>query len=204
MSIVHEGRSLLDWMELEGWFMNRMPDGKVIHEPRITSADVEERAMKLNRAMRQLRFAPAISGTDSRSPNGLWLDIRPMVPSNAWERTQTSLFAVPSDIGDHASGDRDAWVVLNNLMRIAPEGNFPQRCSAPLPLGAGRCDRWFVKITPEQHSCSTRCRQRKIEATDEYKATKAIKLKEHRKKLRDLDQKRLEIVNREAQRGKKR
>ena len=58
--------------------MNGMPDGKVIHEPRITSADVEERAMKLNRAMRRLRFAPAISGTDSRSPNGLWLDIRPM------------------------------------------------------------------------------------------------------------------------------
>ena len=202
MSIVREGRCLLDWMDSKGWFVKRRPGGKVFHDPQITSSDIDERATKLQRLMSQLRFGLAIRGADSMSPNALWLEIRPTATSGTWERATP--FAIPSDQTDHASGDRDAWVALNNLMRIAPEGNFPQRCSAPLPRGGGPCGRWFVKITPEQHSCSTRCRQRKIEATKEYKAEKAKKQDEYRKGLKNREQKGLEIVIEEAQRAKKR
>jgi hypothetical protein len=89
-------------------------------------------------------------------------------------------------------------------MRIAPEGNFPQRCSAPLPRSAGPCPKWFVKLTPEQHSCSTRCRQRKIEATDEYREKKAKKLREHRENLKKRKLAELALVKQEARRAKKR
>jgi hypothetical protein len=205
MNVIREGRALLDYMDRRGYFVQRLANGRLFHEPRIESADIEERAKKLGRLMTQLQFTLAIEGSDAMKPNALWLGIRPKTKSNgAWEHAKTLLFAIPSGHEDIATGDRDSWVALNNVMRISSEGNFPQRCSAPLPKEAGRCGNWFVKITPQQHACSLRCRQRKIEATAEYKEKKKRQLKEHRKKLKDRVQKELELVRRESQRRKKR
>jgi len=137
-------------------------------------------------------------------PNALWLDIRPQAKGvGAWARKKNLFFAVPSDREHLANGDRNAWIALNILMHIAPEGNFPQRCAAPLPKGS-LCGSWFVKVAPGQHACSERCRQRKHEATAEYKEAKAKYAKKHRKDLKTLEQKGLEIVKQEASRGKKR
>jgi hypothetical protein len=185
MEIVCEGRAFLDWIQAVGRF----------------KGDAEECAAKLERLLKTIRFKLAIGGFSSE-PNKIWLDIRPNEESGAWELNR--LFAIPSDERAHKSGDRDAWAAIYVLMRIAPEGNFPQRCSAPLPRSAGQCARWFVKVTPEQHSCSTRCRQRKIEATDRYRKEKAEKLRKHRKNLKDRERKGLRLVEEELQRGKKR
>jgi hypothetical protein len=205
MKVIYEGRELLDYMDRHGYFVQRLGNGGVIHEPRIDSGDIEERSGKLRRLMTQLQFTLAIGGSDPWRPNALWLDIRPKTKNTgAWEHGGTHLFAIPSSHEDLASGDRDAWVALNNIMRIAPEGNFPQRCSAPLPKKAGLCGNWFVKITPQQHACSLRCRQRKIEATAAYKEKKKRQLKKHRERLKDRVHKELQIVRLEAQRAKKR
>ncbi len=205
MSVVREGRALLDYMEACNFFVKPLRNGKLFHEPPPGSDILEVRSAKLRCFMSQLRFTLAMAGTDRMVPNALWLDIRPKTrDSGTWEHKRTLFFPIPSDPTDHATGDRNGWVALNVIMHIAPEGNFPQRCLAPLPKKAGVCSSWFVKITPHQHACSERCRQRKFEATSEYKKHKAEYARTHRERLKDLQHKWLEMVKREARRGKKR
>lgn len=205
MGVIREGRALLDYMDSHGYFVKRLPDGKLHHVPRISSSDIEERSAKLRRIMSELKFTLAIGGADAMLPNALWLDIRPQTRnSGAWERQGKVFFPIPSDARDRATGDRDAWAALNTIMHIAPEGNFPQRCSAPLPKKAGFCGNWFVKITPTQHACSERCRQRKVEETRDYKEQKARYAREYRERLKNRELTGLAIVEKELQHGKRR
>jgi hypothetical protein len=189
MGVVREGRALLDYMDCHGYFVKRLPNGNLQHVPEISSSDIEEGSAKLRRLMSELKFTLAIGGADAMVPNALWLDIRPQTRnSGAWELSRRAFFPIPSDARDLATGDRDAWAVLNTIMHIAPQGNFPQRCSAPLPKEAGVCGNWFVKLTPTQHACSERCRQRKVEATSDYKEKKAKYAREHRERLKKREQ----------------
>ena len=140
-------------------------------------------------------------------PNALWLDIRPqergiVAQGNGKGKLILSRFRLTQ--GYRATGDRDAWAALNTIMHIAPEGNFPQRCSAPLPKKAGFCGNWFVKITPTQHACSERCRQRKVEETRDYKEQKARYAREYRERLKNRELTGLAIVEKELQHGKRR
>jgi hypothetical protein len=191
-------------MDLHGYFVKRLSNGKLHHAPEITSWDIEEHSVKLRRVMSELRFTLAIGGTDATTPNTLWLDIRPATNAEMWEHQKKQLFPIPSDRKAHATGDRDAWAALSNVMRLAAEDNFPQRCSAPLPKKAGPCGNWFVKVTPTQHACSERCKQRKVEVTSDYKEKKARYAREHRQRLKNRELTGLAIVRREVQRAKKR
>lgn len=185
MEIVSEGRAFLDWNQAVGRF----------------TGDVGERSAKLEQLLKNIHFTLALGGLSSES-NKIWLDIRPDEESGTWELNR--LFAIPSDERARKSGDRDAWAALLLIMQIAPEGNFPQRCSAPLPKGAGLCGNWYVKITSSQHACIERCRQRKYEASREYKNAKAEYARKHREHLKDLEEKWLTLVKEENQRGKRR
>lgn len=203
MNIVREGRAVLDYMDSKGWFVKRLPGGRLEHSPLITSADIYERIEKLERILHRLHLTPAVAGFDSLFSNALWLDIRPK-QRKCGEWLRRPPLSIPADRQAKISGDYDAWLSLAVIMDISPEGNFPQRCSAPLPKGAGACGNWFVKITPTQHACSQRCRQRKREATDEYRERKAKWAKKHRKDLKDRERKGLEIVKGENRYAKRR
>ena len=190
MEVVHEGRALLDYVSRR--------------TPQITSVQVEKRSAKLRRIMRRLQFTLALNAVDQNG-NGLELALHPAgkdsEDSDLWARGPR--FAIPFDARAVLSGDHNAWVALNNIIQFGSEGNFPQRCTAPLPKSAGVCGNWFAKITQNQHACSERCRQRKREATPEYKAEKAKYVKRLRAEDKARQARQLEIAKREKNRNAK-
>jgi hypothetical protein len=207
---------VLDFMEAGGWFDRDC-------DPSIDSSDIESRSTKLRQLLRRLELSPSLDGCDRSVPNALWFGIAPSKSGavtiwgqtfsprrgamTMWGPTFSSPFRIPSRTEDYQSGDHDAWQSLKLIMEISPEGLFPLRCTAPRPRkeGGGQCGNWYVQLTPMHHSCSTRCRQRKLEATSEYREKNAAKIRNYRAALKNRDLANLKAGRaKEANRGKKR